>query len=350
MYNKKENIILLIIILIISFSCNEPQSILEINCKEINLRHELVNIDNNKLFKIEKMVLVDSILFVLNETENNYFSVFNTNTNSLMFQFGKKGKGPGEIKWPLYINYCQNTNALEVNAIQPKGSIQYNIDSLVHYNGNYDPNVMNINVEEMYFSNLKSFGDSLYIGNVESPDGQFAILDKNRKLISVQGRYPVDDGVIEKNQIILARAYKGELKTHPELPKFVYTSGLGSIIEICELDENMLIRKLNSYCFKHPRYTKDGVRVAKTRDNIIGYNSLYSTKEYIYALYSDANLMDFLADTHLFNTILVFDWSGNLVRKYKTDIKLRYITVSNDNSVIYGTAANPEPQIIKFKL
>jgi hypothetical protein len=289
---------------------------------EIHIYHEQLAIEDTLLHDIDEIALLDSLLFVIDETEHFYFALFNINTDSLMFRFGTKGNGPGELMWPLFIECNKQNNVFVVSALNPVGYLYYNLDSLIANPNSYTPGILKIKKrDDNFIYTVNRLNDSLYIGKGQLQDGQFAIINKAGEIISIQEKYPVGDEVELYNQVELGSTYQGEITTKPESNKFAYVSIVGSILEVCEVKEN-----------------------------IIGYKNLYSTKNYFYILYSELGMMEMMENTFIFNTILVFDWNGKLVKKLKTDINLRTFAVSEDDKIIYGTTANPYPTIVKFNL
>lgn len=340
-----------IIVFLIFFACKKPSSILDLSNNEIHIYHEQLAIEDTLLHDIDEIALLDSLLFVIDETEHFYFALFNIKTDSLMFRFGTKGNGPGELMWPLFIECNKQNNAFVVSAINPVGYMYYSIDSLIANPNSYTPGILKIKKrDDNFIYTVNRLNDSLYIGKGQLKDGQFAIINKAGEIISIQEKYPVGDEVELYNQVELGSTYQGEITTKPESNKFAYVSIVGSILEVCEVKEDLLIEKIKTYYFNYPQIVSSNNRTALVKENIIGYKNLYSTKNYFYILYSELGMMEMMGNAFIFNTILVFDWNGKLVKKLKTDINLRTFAVSEDDKIIYGTTANPYPAIVKFNL
>lgn len=48
--------------------------------------------------------------------------------------------------------------------------------------------------------------------------------------------------------------------------------------------------------------------------------------------------------------ILVYDWDGNEVMSYQTDVDLKSICVNKAENIIYAVSFNPDPEIVFFEL
>jgi len=342
--------VLVVCIFILSIvSCNEEKSILELNVEEESLQHKKLNFKSD-LHKINQMCVFDTLLFLEDETDDAYFALIDVNTNKIICRFGKKGKGPGEMKWPIFIKCDKYRKTFEVTAIQPKGIIEFNIDSLIKNPINYKPRVLKLDIDNKIVLTVHRLNDSIFLAKGGFREGQFAIINELGELLSIQGNYPTENESVKYDQFQLGMSYQGDIKTHPQLSKFVYTSIVGSVIEFCTLDGMYNLKKNSHYYSNFPKFKLFENTSALLPENIIGYNSLYTTDKYVYVLYSEDNMLNFADDPYMFNKILKFDWDGNLVKKYKTDIQLRTIAVSFNDKVIYGTSANPEPKIVKFDL
>lgn len=347
--SKNVSVLVIVLCSLCIISCKKNTSILDLNVEKESLQHKVLKLDS-ELYKIGYICVFDSLLFVKDETRDAYFTLINLNSNEVICRFGEKGKGPGEMKWPLFITCNEKHKTFEVNAIQPKGLVVYHIDSLINENVHYKPTVLKFDVDKNSIYSVDRLGNSLFIAKGGFHAGQFAIINELGELLSVQGNYPTEEESVHQDQYILGKTYQGFIKTHPQLPKFVYTSLVGSIIEFCDLDNKNNLKKYRFYYSDYPRFRVSGYNSALYSDNIVGYSSLYTTGKYVYVLYSEENVMNYEKNPYMFNTILKFNWDGELVKKYTTDIQIRTIAVSSDDKVIYGTSANPVPKIVKFEL
>ena len=81
-----------------------------------------------------------------------------------------------------------------------------------------------------------------------------------------------------------------------------------------------------------------------------GYIDVYTTEQYVYALYSGKTIKDATSGAFESNQVLVFDWSGNPVTKYALDIFVTEICISPDDAVLYAISNKPDPELIYFNL
>ena len=76
-----------------------------------------------------------------------------------------------------------------------------------------------------------------------------------------------------------------------------------------------------------------------TENSQIGYINLCATGEYVYALYSEKKA---IKSTRKSNVVLVFDWSGNPVKKYLLDTDAYYIAVDETEQSMFAAVKNSE--------
>lgn len=339
-----------IVLCIFFFSCNNSPTILKLPKKAIEISHEEMSCQNADFYRLYELDIIDSLLFLYDETEDFYFALFNLNTKSLMFRFGTKGRGPGELYIPMFPKCNIGSRLFEVSTIQPRGLVQYNIDSLLKYEQQYSPKVLKVESENVNILTVNRLNDSLYLGKGYMDSGQFALINNEGKTLSVQENYPVDENKSNIDQALIGLAYQGEIESHPSKSKFVYIAGVGFVFELCEMNSNLEIRKKVKYYNNFPEFSIVNGSAANSPKNVVGFRCLYTTENYIYTLYSELDILTYSQNPYSINTILVFNWDGVLERRYNTDIGLASIAVCNNDKIIYGVAANPEPIIVKFEI
>jgi hypothetical protein len=84
--------------------------------------------------------------------------------------------------------------------------------------------------------------------------------------------------------------------------------------------------------------------VIPDRDNVIGYIDIATGREYVYALYADKKLIneDGTGNTFSSDVVLVFDWKGHPVKKYRLTKEAYYITVNERTNKLYAAIINKE--------
>ena len=117
------------------------------------------------------------------------------------------------------------------------------------------------------------------------------------------------------------------------------------------------IHLIKSLHFANPNYqpvSNDNLnRVIPSKENIIGYLDICATKEYIYALYADKKrFTDNKSNNYNSDTILVFDWNGNPIRKLKLTNEAYYICINEDRQMLYAAVKDASYgwSIISYKL
>ena len=134
---------------------------------------------------------------------------------------------------------------------------------------------------------------------------------------------------------------------HPEKQKFACSINFSSNIDFFEIVDNE-IKLTKSLRLGNP--TSQPVTstivgggmycsVDLTENSQIGYINLCATGEYVYALYSEKKA---IKSTRKSNVVLVFDWSGNPVKKYLLDTDAYYIAVDETEQSMFAAVKNSE--------
>ena len=88
------------------------------------------------------------------------------------------------------------------------------------------------------------------------------------------------------------------------------------------------------------------------RDNkhagwVYGFEDVYVTNDYIYAIYNGKTVKE---NPMFGKNILIYNWSGELVNSYKTDIYLRNVAVDEKRNIVYVIACKEESDFFLAKI
>ena len=297
------------------------------------------------------LALFDSLLVWSDPFGEYHFTLFDIRNNKQVLRFGNIGRGPGELmKGSTGKKYKNNYYAS--HDPNQKKVVLYSIPDLAlgsakHY--------LTTNFTDFgSFYNATPVNDSLFIGEIYLDESKYALVDHNSHLVFTGYAYPDDGKELSSN--VKFFAYQGKFYQNPaDQNLFVHIGSYGAILDFLKIENNEIVRK-NLLSLIIPKYQPlniSGARGVILDDNcIIGNCDIAVTKDFIYMLYSD----NILRNEHRIDnprnsdTILVFDWDGQPIMCYKSDVKLYKICVSEDNKIMYGVIMNPEVALVKLNL
>lgn len=87
-------------------------------------------------------------------------------------------------------------------------------------------------------------------------------------------------------------------------------------------------------------YLSDGSGIVTAMSGVNNYNEIFcpdATSKYVYALYSDKKMYE---NNRKSDTVLVFDWDGNPIKKYSLDTDAYYIAVDSTQQSLFAAVKN----------
>lgn len=192
-----------------------------------------------------------------------------------------------------------------------------------------------------------------YIGNGIFNGGRYKIYDIPSSMQRFAASYP-DDGV-ELSDMAKFFAYQGRMMINPRGDRFVFACSGAAVFEIYDIRKNSIVPVKLSHIW-YPMYEPASVGLSPVTksENKFGYPDLYVTPKYIYMIFS-GRVMEKASGPELERVmsgrdILVFDWNGDPVRRYKTDVDVKNICVADDDKTMYAIALKPDPELVTFRL
>ncbi|MDR0700349.1 MAG: TolB-like 6-bladed beta-propeller domain-containing protein [Tannerella sp.] len=341
-----KKIILLLSLILLIISCKNKRT-------QIDIFPDTVKINHSKLLEGEDLVFLGGEMLYFNSDSS--LIIHNPKSDSLMIKLnlGNKkishliptGNGPDEF---IYINVAQKTSD-SVFLFQDMNSAQL-----------YQMNILSGKIEKKFtYENSKCMEivkmNNNYIATGLFNEGMFALWNNNSFLCYMY-EYP-NDNVDNKKMASKAMAYQGKMLVNEHLDRLIFCSSKFSYFELFQFDTNNVNSIKKNYAGKY-EYTispDDNIIFAHPyENNREGYIDAYATDERIYLLYSGRSIEDVNVTTHekacLSNQIIVYDWDGNPVIRYETDVDLKKICVNNADNTIYAISYNPDTDIVFFKL
>lgn len=302
------------------------------------------NIGKDNFAQIEGLQSNDSMIITLDYHSGESFSLYNSNRSKLIGRFGLIGQGPNEIPLGTY-GYVEGDNFFTY--YEGTGYLaNYKISSLEKDLNSHPEYVVKYTLPDAQLSRIVSLDDSMFLGaGTYDSKFQYVLFDRESNVID----YAID--IFNADEIGFNHYHKflsnqGILRKNPANNKFVYSIYYSSNIDFIEVKNNKIF-SLKSIRLKDPVFNPiqdNGLnRVIPSDDNFIGYLDISPTEEYIYALYTDRKIKD----NNKYNDydsdiILVFDWDGNPIKRYKLSERVRHISVNERQKRLYVALIDDE--------
>jgi len=290
------------------------------------------------LNKIEYSYLIEAIgkyLIVLNFRTGDVVAVYDADDLKFLTSGISFGAGPEEIITPVSLHTNIVDKSFLIYDPSLKKALVYDLDKIVNANS-FSPiesvklpstgeNMFPIfKINEKTFLTMSYTQDSHFItftseGNILDRSGSFPQLNNEQDIFSRivgliwEGRYAYNK---QKNLIV-----KGYL----ELDRLDIFNIKGDLIHSSSLTGNSI-----------PQFNFDDKsgRVLKDSDRKICYISMKTTEDFIYGLYSGANLNN-ISDVLVGHEIHVFNFEGDLLTKLSLHIPISdFVVLENSNKII----------------
>ena len=340
----KNNIFTFAILLISLLSCSQSDKT-DWDDKTIHLEGELLNGSVLDLYTPRDIIMVDSLIIIgdINQSELYHRYLINGNNIEELSGFGKEGEGPNEFYMAFALHYTNdrlsiyNKGFLRYQILNKSDLLSSDIESYME-----TKSVKN----SAAFHELIELENDLYFGTGTFRKGMFAFYS-NDSIVHSDIPYPKDNiNTINEQK---GMVYQGFIAKQPYVNKIAFAGFYGQVFEIFSY-ENYNIKRVFSDIIELPSYkpteSENSLEANYTVENKIGYFMTSVTDKYIYALFCGKNYNDNRIDYA--NTIFVYDWDGNRIKKYLLDKDLSCICVNNEDSKIYGLHTDPEDDLVKI--
>jgi hypothetical protein len=298
-------------------------------------------------------VLRDSLVLVENAAPDPfYLGIYNLETQKKIAEFGRRGKGPGEMLSARFVSNASNFSDLKeisIFDVVKKRALEYNIDSLIQLQDTYEPRHVDFPDGVFHYSKLDSTNyvcyNSYYLrdrkfhndverlfvfnsgsGKPKEFDWDFFTLNVSKGYVLIS---PQDD------RILVPHFYEDKLD--------VYDKNLNLLKTIAGPDKIEL-----QYRLQYGNH----VSFAKNKKSFMGYFPCCHTNKYVYLIYRGLN-GDRWDDNYTIPVeVFKLDWNGNLISRYQLDRYIYRISVSRDEKYLYGSTHNSigENSLVKYTI
>ena len=341
--------LIILILLIINFSCKERNYNTVINpIKTIDLTGDVYDLEGGPYYP-KGICLTDSMFLLFCEKTDEYFTFFSKENYKTIGTFGIKGKGPGELYFPTYLQVTHN-NDIEYLWILDVGQLKfarYPVDSILFVK-NYKPyKYFFLPPELSVVQRILYINDTLLVGVSGNNRGRLFFWNPDDNSIKYTQFLPKITKNMPKNK--LSYAYNSYIGLNPISLNIASAFVFFNQIDIFTIDGNHK-KLINIEKIKQPDlFQKDGWMLSDK--TMYYYRDIFCTTDNIYVLYyghdnySIENKYDKLK-----SRIFVFDWAGKFLISYNLDQPLDYFSVDENNGLIYGVNLYNEKPFAKYKI
>jgi hypothetical protein len=332
-------------------SCTKTTSIMSLFEKKENVSHRIL-ITPSLSCSPYGLSLYDSVLILIDTYDGRHISLFDVQNQKELHRCGLIGNGPGELSdWVIAQKY--HSEYYNVYDMHRKQLFSFPVLEMLK-DSMFRPTQKHDFINILSFLNVIQINDSLFIGELSLSESIYGLANHRGELLFSGHHYPNDGkDVLPK---IKYHAYQGRFYSNPENNNLLLHVGFfGAVFNIMKI-ENQKIHILYHLPLVLPKYRPfyNGGSYGVFRDNnsIIGCVDVSVTKDYIYVLYADKPEVNNQrkTETRCSDIILMFDWKGQAIMCYQSDVDLYQIHVSDDNQVVYAIIMNPEAQLVKLEL
>lgn len=297
------------------------------------------NINEDSLALIEGLLCDAENLIVYDFHLGNCYTLFDKPSGKYIARFGTVGQGPTEIPSPCF-GYLSE-KCFSVFSDQARIIMKYNLDSLRSCKAN--PSVVCLakyDIPDAQLSRIIAINDSTFIGaGLYKSRYQYVLFDKHDRVLDYNSDvYNSSDDSFNIYTKYLSN--QGVLIMNPSHNLFAYSLNFSSNLDFFKVESNN-IELIKSLRLGNPVYRSvvEGSMFSAdlTEESIIGYIDISATSDYVYALYSTKKAHE---SGRKSNTVLVFDWAGNPVKKYILNSEAYYVTVDEEHKRMFAAVKN----------
>ncbi|MGW8121532.1 BF3164 family lipoprotein [Roseivirga echinicomitans] len=352
----------LLLALLIILSCENRKkqpSALETDFNK-NFTSEIKSLNTVKKERLEGEVIInqdsgainihiyDTLLLLRQLGDGDVLHVYNVESLEALGKIGTKGIGPNDFVSPRVLDqfYIKN-NDLHLLIYEARKSEMRDLNitkSLKNKNTEIQTiNKLHPRLGLSQFVLLAS--DSTYIGNqgfdVYKRD-RLKKVDASSNIINTVGLYPIVEGLSSVNSYEQYQLFFDYIRKKPNENIFVSVLTRFDQIDIFDEDLKSSISVKGSQAMK--QYDLTELKIGEL--DRFHYRDVRVDENYIYALYHDQLLEDYLEKDHECE-IRVFNWEGDLIKTFIVDYLVAF-AVDSKNQSFYGLDMFNE-RIMKYK-
>lgn len=142
------------------------------------------------------------------------------------------------------------------------------------------------------------------------------------------------------------------LRLRPDEKAFVCADMYSGYIDFCSISGENIKRVKEIYLHAPRVHVSESptIEVAYSRDNLMGFSDITVTPDRVYAIYSGKSYNNASINFIACQTLLEFDWEGNLLNTHTIDTPVINISHDAEENCIYALSYTPERSVVKIDL
>lgn len=165
--------------------------------------------------------------------------------------------------------------------------------------------------------------------------------------------YPDHPGYPDLQEETKAMLYASNvLRIRPGGEAFVCADMYSGVIDFCRVSPAG-VERVKLFYLHYPKVDISETprpRVEYYQDNHFGFTDVTVTEDRVYTLYSGKTYGEAKNHVSECQTLLVFDWDGNLLKTYDIDVPMTGVSYDMEENVIYGIGLTPDATLVKMSL
>lgn len=302
---------ILVISFVLLWACKEKKSS---TVEHIKLKAEMIEV--KETLNPQDVLCTGNYLVVRNDLEEGVFSVYTLPDLQHAFSWGRIGKGPGEYQAP-----CMTTS--EQDRILVADYVAFSLTENDLKN-NFEPFATYALTRDIpLFNDIHLINDSSFC---------FPIREKGKIFIDER-----------------------KLKTGEAIDKVELPSDFPDADGVLAVSGNKWVY---AYCFQNKLWIRNqetkeekqiGTGEKDPRGEVFYYSQVKATPRFIYALfqgYTEEEISPDTLDKH--SRILVYDWTGKLVKEIELDRIVSLIAISSDEKNLYAFSPFDPEHLLRY--
>ena len=354
--------LVMLLSLVVFFSCNSKQKqtagFYDENVETIVLQGVDIKTNDPNLATGGFLGMHDSIMYMQSFKMDTFINAYRLKNDSLILscRFLNRGQGPyeiGNIFSDLYDKKSGTISFFENDAMLTKGYvIDLNIENGISNKESWK--LLDFSEEEGYTfgQSFVYISDSLLLaigGKIDNKEILSIIHLDNPEIVTPLELWP-DDG-FEGSNLTKQHVYKANAKLFKNYTsnKYLYVCKLGKYMEIFRIENNKMADR-QPVCELFPEYEMSEIAyyLTKKDETNRGFH-VYTTDSLIYASPIEFSIDQYRAgetykgyDLYYNENVYVFDWDGNLIKKYELDTPFYELFVGSNDRVMYTLTSDLE--------
>ncbi|MBW3466968.1 BF3164 family lipoprotein [Arthrospiribacter ruber] len=341
-------------LLIILFSCslkvNSDDFIITFNEEDIP---EPIKLKGTK-YKYEQLLNPRHIFFegeflIVGEKGNDtLLHAIKSSSNKYYKRIGVNGVGPGEITMVHRFLHDDESGAFWAYDVETKRLARYNV---------FDDSPLSNEIisqrDDFFLAVELAWSSDTTVMTVRT-DLDEKFVEFNILNNEVTNTYGTWKEMYDKNDVpvsIISSIHNGVLTSNPTKDKFIKVGVQRDYIEILDKKSGKIISIRGPEQFM-PDFKIDysaGYPMPQTsNDNPFFYTSVSAESNNFYVLYSGKTMRQIMQGNS-YESVLVFDYEGNLISAYDLDFTLLSFTVDEENRIFYGITYDSEPNVVAYR-